>query len=104
MKKTAFRTLVAIVLAVFLTGVTFGVLGCHQDAPDSQIDSSAQQEESGVSTNSWSQGEESSQRQESGGLTSEEDSSIGEQSSKENSMRENSSREGRGFQQTRLFG
>ena len=94
MKKTAFRTLVAIVmLAVFLTGVTFGVLGCHQDAPDSQIDSSAQQEENGVSTNSGSQGEESSQRQESGGLTSEEDSSFGEQSSKENSMRENSSRE-----------
>ena len=94
MKKTIFRTLaVVVMLAVFLTGVTFGVLGCHQDTPDSQLDSSAQQEVSGVFTDSGSQGEESSRGQESGGLTSEEDSSIGEQSSKENSMRENSSLE-----------
>ena len=56
MKKTIFRTLaVVVMLAVFLTGVTFGVLGCHQDTPDSQLDSSAQQEVSGVFTDSGSQ-------------------------------------------------
>ena len=94
MKKTVFRTFAAIVvLAIFLTGATFGVLGCHQDIPDSQNDSSVQQEGSGVSTDSGSQGEESSLTQKPGGTVSGEDSSIREHSSKEDSIRENSSQE-----------